>query len=108
MRKLVQNLVGTVIFLGLSTTVYAGGSTQHFGASLDHSAQAIGHSTAAGVKLVSGAVAIPLLMGGEIGKVSGEIGEVLWEEANTPLPITEEVITASPTPAKAMADEEKE
>ena len=46
------------------------------------------------------------MMSGEIGKASGEIGESLWEEANAPLPITEEVITVGPTPADAMAKQE--
>jgi hypothetical protein len=96
------------ILLSFSISACAGGSAQHFSDSLDHSTQALAHSTAAGIKFVSGAIAIPLMMSGEIGKVSGEIGEELWEEANTPLPITEEVITAGPTPAKAMAREEKE
>ncbi len=53
-------------------------------------------------------VAIPLMISGEIGKASGEIGEELWEEANTPLPITEEVITAGPRPADAMNNKEEE
>ena len=102
-------LSGTVALLsGVFTPVYAGGSVQHIGDSLNHSAQAIAHSTAAGIKLVSGSIAIPLIIGGEIGKASGEAGAALWEEANTPFPITEEVITAGPSPAEAMAAEEDE
>ncbi len=104
----IRTIGSTAILLGLSVPVYAGGSAQHFSDSLDHSAQALGHVTVAGLKLVSGAVAIPLMMSGEIGKASGEIGESLWEEANAPLPITEEVITVGPTPADAMAKEEQE
>ncbi len=98
----IRTICSTAILIGLSTLVYAGGSPQHFSDSLDHSAQSLGHLTVAGLKLVSGAVAVPLMMTGEIGKASGEIGESLWEEANTPLPITEEVVTAGPTPADAM------
>jgi len=104
--KLIQTSSSIAMLLSLSIPVIAGGSAQHFSDSLDHSVQAIGHSTVAGLKLVSGAVAIPLMMSGEIGKASGEIGESLWDEANTPLPITEEVITVGPTPAEAMAEEE--
>ena len=103
----IRTIGSTAILLGLSVSVYAGGSAQHFSDSLDHSAQALGHVTVAGLKLVSGAVAIPLMMSGEIGKASGDIGEALWEEANTPLPIAEEIITAGPTPAQAMSKEEK-
>ena len=102
----IRTIGSTAILLGLSVPVYAGGSAQHFSDSLDHSVQALGHVTVAGLKLVSGAVAIPLMMSGEIGKASGEIGESLWEEANAPLPITEEVITVGPTPADAMVKQE--
>jgi len=103
---LIRTIGSTAILLSLSIPVYAGGSAQHFSDSIDHSAQALGHVTVAGLKLVSGAVAIPLMISGEIGKAIGEIGETLWDEANTPLPITEEVITDGPTPADAMAKQE--
>ncbi|MCK5433464.1 MAG: mechanosensitive ion channel protein MscS [Gammaproteobacteria bacterium] len=108
MKTFIRNIGSVATLLSLSMPVFAGGSAQHFSDSLDHSAQALGHVTVAGLKLVSGAVAIPLMMSGEIGKASGEIGESLWEEANAPLPITEEVITVGPTPADAMAKEEQE
>ncbi len=106
MKTFIRNIGSVATLLSLSMPVFAGGSAQHFSDSLDHSAQALGHVTVAGLKLVSGAVAIPLMISGEIGKASGEIGESLWEEANAPLPITEEVITVGPTPADAMAKEE--
>ncbi len=102
----IQIIGSAAILLSISIPVYAGGSAQHFSNSLDHSAQALAHSTVAGFKLASGAVAIPLMMSGEIGKASGEVGETLWDEANTPLPSTNEVITVGPTPAEAMAKEE--
>ena len=104
--KFIQTISSTAMLFSLSMPVIAGGSAQHFSDSLDHSVQALGHSTVAGLKLVSGAVAIPLMMSGEIGKASGEIGESLWDEANSPLPITEEIITVGPAPAEAMAKEE--
>ncbi len=106
MKTFIRIIGSAATLLSLSMPVFAGGSAQHFSDSLNHSAQALAHSTVAGLKLISGAVAIPLMMSGEIGKASGEIGEALWEEANTPLPIAEEVITAGPTPAEAMAEEE--
>jgi len=106
MKTFIRNIGSVATLLSLSMPVFAGGSAQHFSDSLDHSVQALGHVTVAGLKLVSGAVAIPLMMSGEIGKASGEIGESLWEEANAPLPITEEVITVGPTPADAMVKQE--
>jgi hypothetical protein len=107
MKTSIRPITSAVILFCVSAPVFAGGSIQHFGNSIDHSAQAIAHSTVGGLKLVSGAIAIPLILGGEIGKVSGEIGATLWDEANTTLPITEEVITAGPTPAEAMSKEEE-
>ncbi len=108
MKTLIQTISSVVILLSLSIPVFAGGSAQHFSNALNHSAQALVHSAAASIKLVSGVVAIPLMISGEIGKASGEIGETFWEEANKPLPITEEMITVGPTPAEAMGKEEKE
>jgi hypothetical protein len=108
MNTYIRTISSAVILLSFSMPVLAGGSAQHLSDSLNHSLQALAHSTAAGFKLVSGVVAIPLMVSGEIGKASGEIGEALWEEANTPLPITEEVITAGPTPAEAMSKEENQ
>ena len=87
----------------------AGGVSQHAGDSINHSAQAVAHSSAAGAKLVSGAIAVPLMLSGEIGKATGEMGEALWDDANqpigTPLRVTEDVITVGPSPAEAMAQE---
>lgn len=105
MKTLSRITVSSLLLLGLSLPAFASGSTQHAAASVEHSVQAVAHSTAAGVKLVSGAVAVPLMLSGEIGKAAGEIGEALWEEANTPLPIADEVITAGPSPAEAMEKE---
>ena len=104
-----SHLVSAVVIgsFTLSAPVFAGGSAEHFSESLGHSVQAVGHSTVAGFKLVSGSVAIPLVIVGEIGKASGEAGEALWEEANTPLPLTEQVLTVGPSPAEAMSAEEE-
>ena len=95
-----------VVVFCMSMPVFAGGGAQHFSDALNHSSQAVAHSTAAGFKFVSGAVAIPLMVGGEIGKAGGDIGEALWDEANTPLPISEDIITTGPSPAEAMEKEE--
>jgi len=42
---------------------------------------AIAQIPIAGVKVATGAFALPLMMVGEIGNVSGEIGQSLWHEA---------------------------
>jgi hypothetical protein len=99
-------LVATVFSLASAMPASAGGAAEHFSESLAHSAQAVGHSAAAGFKVVFAAAAVPLMIVGEIGKASGEIGEELWEEANRPigepLAITEETVIAGPAPAEAV------
>ena len=39
----------------------------------------------AGLKVATGVVAIPLMILGEIGNLSGQAGETLWEAANSPM-----------------------
>ena len=92
--------------IALSAPAVAGGASQHFSNALANSLEAIAQGTVAGLKLVSGAIAVPLMISGEIGRVSGQAGDELWQEANTPigspLVITDDVITAGPAPADAM------
>lgn len=96
------------VLLSSSPHVMAGGSLQHFGNSVDHSAQALAHGSIATIKLVSGVIAIPLMGAGEIGKISAQAGEELWQESQTPLPLTEDILTVGPSPAEAMRTEESE
>ena len=86
----------------------AGDSLQHNGQSLENLALAVGHSTAAGFKLVSGAAAIPLKIGGAFGEASGQIGDALWESSSAPvasLPISDEIVTAGPPPQRALQNQ---
>jgi hypothetical protein len=106
MNKQRNKLAVVLITSAFAAPVLAGGSAQHFSNAVNHSGQALGHSTVAGLKLVSGAASVPLLITGEVGKASGELGEALWDEANTELPIGEDVITAGPSPAEAVNGEE--
>ena len=86
--------------------VFAQGSVQHSGKALEHGVNSLGHSVAGGGKLVSGAVAIPLVAAGSVGRASGQAGKEMWDHANAPigepLPITDDTVTAGPPPAKAM------
>ncbi|MCZ6805092.1 MAG: hypothetical protein O7D86_14520 [Proteobacteria bacterium] len=47
--------------------------------------EAIAQIPVAGLKIATGAVAIPLLIVGEIGSLSGQAGESLWEVARSPI-----------------------
>ena len=109
MNKVLFPTIGLGVLLGISTATPAADSFRHFSESLGHSSQAIGHATVGSLKLISGSAAVPFLLSGTIGQAAGEIGDALWEEANRPmgepLEITDEVITAGPSPSEAMQDE---
>jgi hypothetical protein len=107
MKNVYVALAATLMMAGMNGQVSAEGSTRHLSKAVDHSARAAFHASAGTGKLISGAVAVPLMVGGEIGKASGAVGDKLWDEANATLPITDAVITVGPSPAEAMADEEK-
>lgn len=111
MKNLVIPVFGFAILSLSSVNVSAAGSLQHLSQASVNSAQAIGHSAVAGVKIVSGVVAIPLTVAGEVGNVSGEAGKVLWEQTNRPigepLEITDAVITAGPSPEDVMQSQER-
>lgn len=82
----------------------AGGSAAASAKALEHAVQAVGYSLESGFKLVSGAVAVPLTLSGELGQASGDLGAQLWDAANAPpgepFPISDEIVTARP-PAPA-------
>jgi hypothetical protein len=98
-------LIFTLAGILHSGTVAAGGSAEASARALEHSLQAVGYSLQGGLKLVSGAAALPLVVAGEIGRVSGEAGRSLWDEANappdgmTPLPVADDIVTADPPTA---------
>lgn len=91
-----------LISLGITAPIGAQSSIQHSGQAIIHSANAFGHSIEGGAKLVSGVVAIPLVAAGAVGELSGEVGNALWETANAPLPISDEVVTVGPPPSEAI------
>ena len=106
MHKAISVVAGMTLTATLSMPAAAGGASYHISQALGHSMEALAQATVGGLKLVSGAIAVPLMVGGQIGKVSGQAGDDLWEEANRPigepLVITDDVVTAGPAPAEAM------
>jgi hypothetical protein len=66
------------------------------------SAVALGEMTEAGVKVVGGAVALPIAAVGIVAEGAGKAlhqgGKAMWESANGPLEITPQTLTAQPTP----------
>ncbi len=93
-----------VVTVMLSQAVLAADSMSNAAASVKHSGKAIKHGAVASGQLVSGAVAVPLVVVGEIGKASGKAGEALMDVATDkqPLEISDENITAEPAPAVVM------
>ena len=96
----------TLMSLLSAQSALAQGSTQHSGKALHNGVNSLGNSVAAGGKLVSGTIAIPLTAAGAVGNVSGQAGKEMWGNATgtigDSLPITEDTVTAGPPPAKAM------
>jgi hypothetical protein len=81
-----------------------GGSAQHASKAVKHSGKALSHTVVSAGKVASGAVAVPLLVIGNLGPVSAAAGEALWDNATQqkPLTITDKTITADPAPQFAL------
>jgi hypothetical protein len=106
MKKSSRQIICASIILFSAVNVSAEGSLHHSTEASVHTSKALGHAIMSGVKVVSGVVAIPLKIVGEIGMVSGEAGDALWEEANgtigESLELSDAVITAGPSPDKMI------
>ncbi len=102
--------VAAVLFL-VAGQAQAGRALQHSGQALKHSAEAVGYAMVGATQLVFGASAIPFGMSANLGNVSGDMSDAMWEVANAPigepLPVAEESISAGPPPNQALANEEQ-
>lgn len=104
MRNLKKAITGaSFLVLSITTSMaHAGGAATHSGQSLQHSAQAVGHLSVGTVKTASGIVAVPLEVVSKTGELSGQAAGGLWEYANEPLPIGDEIITVGPSPDEML------
>jgi len=99
-----------LLSLALSSTLtansaFASDSVSHASKASKHSVLAVSHGLASTAKVASAAVAVPLLVVGSVGVVSGAAGSTLMTSAinhNEPLTITEITITADPSPKAQM------
>jgi len=109
MKHLYLVIVTTLLATGMNMAS-AGGSAEASAQALTHSLEALGYAVEGSLKLASGAAAVPLMFAGEIGAVSGEVGNALYEEANAPprgaFPVTDEVITVGPAPAEQLKNQD--
>ena len=88
----------------ISANAAAGGAVRDSGSASRHSVQAVGHSVAAVGKTALTVTALPFLLVGEVGGLSGQAGESMMEAAGTPLPIGDEHATAGPSPDQLITD----
>jgi hypothetical protein len=105
-KAVITTLILTGLVAAQPAQAQAGGSVQHASQAIGHSAKAVGHSVVGTAKLASGVVAVPLIAIGASGQASQQAGESLWDIANepigTPLPVSDETVTAGPSPARAI------
>jgi uncharacterized membrane protein len=107
--------LATILTLTSCVSLANSGASQNLSAASKHSVLSVTHGIKASGQVVSGVVAVPLLVVGQVGSASLATGEALMDHAvaSEPLTVTEMTITADPTPAKTMQkalpkkDEEK-
>lgn len=108
MNKKMLIILTFITTLFSANTVFAGQVVNNASQASGHSVQAISHAAVAGAALVSGSVAMPLMISGKIGEVSGAAGNGLWEAADTPigtpLPISDETFLTGSSPDQAMKE----
>ena len=97
-----------------------GGSAHHSGQASKHSALAVSHGGASTAKVASAVVATPIIIAGSASVAAGSsvlaLGDsiatsgnrVSVHKHNTPIHITDIVITADPAPNKAMAQQQND
>lgn len=104
MKQIKKIVVLGAVSLMLGNVVLAADSIGNAAASVKHSGKAIKHGAIASGQLVSGAVAVPLVVVGELGKASGKAGDALMDVATDkqPLEISDANVTAEPVPAVVM------
>ncbi|TLS65307.1 mechanosensitive ion channel protein MscS [Mariprofundus erugo] len=104
----------TLMLCGLIAPLpaYAGnGSESHSGQAALHSgkasgqlAQSAGHATASGAQVVSGIAAVPLVAAGAVGASAATSGNALANAADQPLEVSDEVMTAGPSPDQMLGN----
>lgn len=109
MKVVVRALPGLI--LGMQSALAGdniGASVSHASQASAHSAMSALHALAASGRVVLGVSAVPLLVSGSVGTVSGRLGSDMLEAANapigTPLVVTEETFSVGPPPDAVLRD----
>lgn len=86
----------------MASSVHAQDSLANASKASTDSAVAIGEMTEAGVKVVGGAVALPVAAVGMVVEGTGKAlhygSKAMWDSAQRPLEITPQTVTAQPAP----------
>ena len=86
----------------MPAAVHAQDSLSNLSKASGDSVVAAGQMSEAGVNVVAGAVALPFIVAGGASEGLGgsvrESGEAVWDDANGPLDISPETLTAQPAP----------
>ncbi|ACE85962.1 hypothetical protein [Cellvibrio japonicus] len=92
------------LFMSIGHSALAADSVGNASTALKHSGQAVKHGAIASGQLASGVVAVPLVIAGEVGELSGKAGKALLDIATDapPLEVSETALTAAPSPAEVM------
>lgn len=109
-RQRLVLIVGVALVLANSVTSQGGElpkALTYSGQAIANSAQGVSSGLLASGQLVSGVVAVPLLISGSVGQVSNAAGTDLWNAAvtpiGTPLAVTDESITVGPPPDATLS-----
>jgi hypothetical protein len=91
-----------LVFFSAAASVHAQESLQHVSEASGESIVATGRLSKAGVKVVGGSIAAPLIVVGSIaaagGSVVAEAGSDLWQSAKEPLEVSPENLVGQPVP----------
>jgi uncharacterized membrane protein len=98
-RKLTLTIL---VFFAAAASAQAQDSLQHASGASGDSIVATGRLSEAGVKVVGGSIAAPLIVVGSIAAVGGsavaDAGNDMWQSANAPLEVSPETLVGQPVP----------
>ncbi len=97
-----KTLALTILLFFAAAAAQAQDSLQQASQAAGESVVATGHLSEAGVKVVGGSIAAPLVVVGSVAAVGGsaiaDAGSDLWQSANTPLEVSPETLVGQPVP----------
>jgi len=97
-----RTLALTILLFFSAAAVQAQESLQHASDASGESVVATGRLSEAGVKVIGGSIAAPLVVIGSVAAVGGsavaDAGSDMWQSANEPLEVSPETLVGQPVP----------